>query len=126
MVISKNHAVIVIEDLKVKNMPKSAVGTVSQPGCNVGFKPFDTGFGLARNASAVVILRKKMTCHKASLRVRYADILRILMSTALVNFSCGARRICLWRNGTVRLSVEAGIHRSGLGFGLHTVGIFAL
>ncbi|WP_158661967.1 transposase, partial [Escherichia coli] len=30
--VSKNHAMIVIEDLKVKYMSKSAAGTVSQPG----------------------------------------------------------------------------------------------
>lgn len=33
--ISKNHAMIVIEDLKVSNMSKSAAGTLSQPGRNV-------------------------------------------------------------------------------------------
>lgn len=36
--ISKNHAMIVIEDLKVKNMSKSAAGTVKQPGRNVRAK----------------------------------------------------------------------------------------
>jgi putative transposase len=36
--ISKNHAMIVIEDLKVANMSKSAAGTVSQRGRNVRAK----------------------------------------------------------------------------------------
>lgn len=36
--ISKNHAMIVIEDLKVSNMSKSAAGTVDQPGRNVAAK----------------------------------------------------------------------------------------
>lgn len=36
--ISKNHAMIVIEDLKVSNMSRSAAGTVSQPGHNVRAK----------------------------------------------------------------------------------------
>ena len=36
--VSKNHAMIVIEDLKVSNMSKSAAGTVSQPGRNVQAK----------------------------------------------------------------------------------------
>lgn len=36
--ISKNHAMIVIEDLKVSNMSKSASGTVDQPGRNVAAK----------------------------------------------------------------------------------------
>jgi putative transposase len=36
--ISKNHAMIVIEDLKVSNMSKSAAGTESQPGRNVRAK----------------------------------------------------------------------------------------
>ncbi|EBR5511235.1 IS200/IS605 family element transposase accessory protein TnpB [Salmonella enterica] len=36
--ISKNHAMIVIEDLKVKNLSKSATGTLSQPGRNVRSK----------------------------------------------------------------------------------------
>ena len=33
--ISKNHAMIVVEDLKVENMSKSAKGTVEKPGKNV-------------------------------------------------------------------------------------------
>ncbi|MDL4915527.1 MAG: transposase [Enterobacterales bacterium endosymbiont of Blomia tropicalis] len=36
--ISKNHAMIVIEDLQVKNMSKSSAGAVSQPGRNVRAK----------------------------------------------------------------------------------------
>ena len=36
--ISKNHAMIVTEDLKVANMTKSAAGTASQPGHNVRAK----------------------------------------------------------------------------------------
>lgn len=36
--ISKNHAIIVIEDLKVSNMSKSAKGTTEQPGRNVRAK----------------------------------------------------------------------------------------
>ncbi|ABB62657.1 RNA-guided endonuclease InsQ/TnpB family protein [Shigella dysenteriae] len=36
--VSKNHAMIVIEDLKVSNMSTSAAGTVSQPGRNVRAK----------------------------------------------------------------------------------------
>ncbi len=34
--VSKNHAMIVIEDLKVSNMSKSAAGTVSLPGAMSG------------------------------------------------------------------------------------------
>ncbi len=37
-VISKNHAMIVVEDLQVKNMSKSAAGTVEQPGKQVRAK----------------------------------------------------------------------------------------
>ncbi|MHB5535482.1 RNA-guided endonuclease InsQ/TnpB family protein, partial [Klebsiella pneumoniae] len=36
--VSKNHAMIVIEDLKVSNMSKSAAGTVDEPGRNVASK----------------------------------------------------------------------------------------
>lgn len=36
--VSKNHAMIVIEDLKVSNMSKSAAGTVDEPGRNVAAK----------------------------------------------------------------------------------------
>ncbi len=36
--LSKNHAVIVLEDLKVKNMTKSAKGTAQEPGRNVAAK----------------------------------------------------------------------------------------
>ncbi|WP_433997268.1 RNA-guided endonuclease InsQ/TnpB family protein [Escherichia coli] len=48
--VSKNHAMIVIEDLKVSNMSKSAAGTVNIAGAQcpgkIRFKPFDTGSGL--------------------------------------------------------------------------------
>ena len=36
--ISKNHAVVVMEDLKVRNMSRSASGTIEQPGRNVRAK----------------------------------------------------------------------------------------
>lgn len=36
--ISKNHAMIYVEDLKVSNMSKSAKGTIEQPGTNVAQK----------------------------------------------------------------------------------------
>jgi putative transposase len=36
--LSKNHATIVVEDLKVSNMSKSAAGTVEKPGANVAAK----------------------------------------------------------------------------------------
>lgn len=36
--LSKNHALIVIEDLKVKNMTRSAKGTLDEPGRNVKAK----------------------------------------------------------------------------------------
>lgn len=36
--ISKSHAIIVIEDLKVKNMSRSASGTIAEPGRNVKAK----------------------------------------------------------------------------------------
>ncbi|MDT9155925.1 transposase, partial [Escherichia coli] len=36
--ISQNHAMVCIEDLKVRNMSKSAAGTLDQPGRNVRAK----------------------------------------------------------------------------------------
>ena len=36
--LSKNHAIIVVEDLKVSNMSKSAAGTIENPGVNVSAK----------------------------------------------------------------------------------------
>jgi IS605 OrfB family transposase len=36
--LSKNHAMIVVEDLKIKNMSKSAKGTMDSPGINVSAK----------------------------------------------------------------------------------------
>ena len=36
--ISKSHAIIVVEDLKIKNMSKSAKGTIDEPGKNVRAK----------------------------------------------------------------------------------------
>jgi putative transposase len=34
----KNHAVIVLEDLKIRNMTKSAKGTIEEPGVNIKAK----------------------------------------------------------------------------------------
>jgi putative transposase len=36
--LSKNHAVVVVEDLQVRSMSKSAAGTAGQPGRNVKAK----------------------------------------------------------------------------------------
>lgn len=50
--ISKNHAMIVVEDLKVRNMSKSAKGDVTRSGCNVKAKSglnksiLDQGWGM--------------------------------------------------------------------------------
>jgi putative transposase len=52
--ISQNHAVIVVEDLKVSNMSRSAKGTVDEPGKNVAAKSglnkaiLDQGWGMFR------------------------------------------------------------------------------
>jgi len=52
--ISKNHAVVVVEDLQVRNMSKSAKGTLEEPGRNVGAKAglnkaiLDQGWGMFR------------------------------------------------------------------------------
>src|SRR5204863_8508551 len=51
---SKNHAVIVIEDLQVTNMSRSAKGTVEEPGMRVAQKSglnkaiLDQGWGMFR------------------------------------------------------------------------------
>jgi len=37
--ISKNHAIICMEDLQIKDMTESAKGTVENPGSNVKAKP---------------------------------------------------------------------------------------
>lgn len=53
--ISKNHAVVVLEDLKVSNMSRSAKGNVDNPGKNVRAKAglnksiLDQGWGMFRN-----------------------------------------------------------------------------
>ena len=53
--ISKNHAVVVLEDLKVSNMSRSAKGTIKNPGKNVKAKAglnksiLDQGWGMFRN-----------------------------------------------------------------------------
>ena len=50
--ISKNHAVVIVEDLKIRNMSQSAAGTVEQPGTNVKRKSglnrsiLDQGWGI--------------------------------------------------------------------------------
>lgn len=100
---------IVIEDLKVSNMSKSAAGTVSQPGRNVRAKSglnrsiLDQGWYEMRRqleyrrsgvavryllfrqrtqasvARAVVIQRNKIACHKVNSDARYVDIQRTPM-----------------------------------------------
>ena len=53
-IISKKHATIVVEDLKIKNMSRSAKGTLEQPGKNVRAKSglnksiLDQGWGMFR------------------------------------------------------------------------------
>ena len=53
-IISKNHAVVVLEDLKVQNMTASAQGTVEQPGRNIRQKSglnksiLDQGWGMLK------------------------------------------------------------------------------
>lgn len=53
-IISKNHAVVVLEDLKVSNMSRSAKGSVEEPGTNVNAKSglnksiLDQGWGMFR------------------------------------------------------------------------------
>ena len=52
--ISKNHAVVVVEDLQIGNMSQSAKGTVEEPGTNVAAKSglnkaiLDQGWGMFR------------------------------------------------------------------------------
>ncbi|EST83154.1 putative virulence protein [Escherichia coli ECC-1470] len=100
---------IVIEDLKVSNMSKSAAGTVSQPGRNVRAKSglnrsiLDQGWYEMRRqleykqlwrggqvlavppaytsqrCASVVIQRKKTACHKVNSDARYVDIQRTPM-----------------------------------------------
>ncbi len=106
--VSKNHVMIVIEDLKVSNMSKSAAGTVSQPGRNPGksglnrsildragmkcaasLSTSSSGVAVrcllfrqrtqASVARAVVIQRKKIACHKVNSDARYVDIQRTPM-----------------------------------------------
>jgi putative transposase len=53
--ISKNHAVVVLEDLRISNMSRSAKGTIENPGRNVKAKAglnksiLDQGWGMFRN-----------------------------------------------------------------------------
>lgn len=114
--ISKNHAMIVIEDLKVSNMSKSAKGTTDQHGKNVRAKSSlnrtildqvgtNSGDSLSissygagarywqsippipvKNARAVVIRQKKTDSHKARLYVWPADIVQTPISMAPVTF----------------------------------------
>ncbi len=107
--VSKNHAMIVIEDLKVSNMSKSAAGTVSQPGRNVraksglnrrywiragmkcaaSLRTSSSGVAVrcllfrqriqASVARTVVIQRKRTACHKVNSDARYVDIQRTPM-----------------------------------------------
>lgn len=114
--ISKNHAMIVIEDLKVSNMSKSAKGTAERPGRNIRAKSglnrsiLDQGGtkcadSLSTSSSgvvvrywrylrhtqasvvpAVVIRRKKTVKRKVNSCVRYAAIPRTPISTEHVTF----------------------------------------
>ncbi|PAZ27593.1 hypothetical protein APX81_00290, partial [Escherichia coli] len=57
--ISKNHAMIVIEDLKVSNMSKSAKGTTEQHGRNVKAKS-----GLNRSSIGIKTPKRVKKHHK--------------------------------------------------------------
>jgi len=111
--ISKNHAMIVIEDLKVSNMSKSAKDTAEQHGRNVKAKSglnrsmLDQGLYEMRRqleykqlwragqvlrhtptsvVPAVVIQQKRTACHKVDSGALNADIVRTPISTVLVTF----------------------------------------
>ena len=79
--ISKNHALVVMEDLKVRNMSKSASGTVESPGRNVKAKSglnksiLDQGWGefrrqlgykLAWNGGTLIVIPAQYTSRECS------------------------------------------------------------
>jgi len=80
--ISKNHAVVVLEDLKVRNMTASAKGTVEQPGRNVRQKAglsksiLDQGWGML----------KQMLDYK----LRWAGGMLLLVDPAYTSQTCAA------------------------------------
>lgn len=84
--ISKNHAMVVLEDLRVSNMSKSAKGTIEEPGRNVAAKS-----GL----------------NKAILDQGWFEFRRQL------EYKQSWRGGHLWRGGAVRPFDEAGTHRAG-------------
>jgi putative transposase len=82
--ISQNHAMVVIEDLKVRNMSRSAKGTIEEPGTNVRAKAglnkaiLDQGWGHFRR-----MLEYKLTW-------RGGELLAVLPAyTSLVCSACG-------------------------------------
>ena len=72
--ISKNHAVVVVEDLQVSTMSRSAKGTVEKPGRNVAAKSglnkaiLDQGWGMFRRMLAYKQLSGVAACSSPYLR----------------------------------------------------------
>ena len=79
--ISKNHAIVVMEDLRITNMTKSAKGTIEQPGRNVRAKAglnrriLDQGWGefrrqlgykLTWNCGTLLLVDPRNTSRKCS------------------------------------------------------------
>jgi putative transposase len=68
--ISKNHAVVCIEDLQVRNMSKSAAGTIEKPGRNVGAKSglnraiLDQGWSAFRVTAWVAAFKRQTSFYR--------------------------------------------------------------
>lgn len=151
--ISKNHAIIIIEDLKVSNLSKSAKGTAEQHGRNVKAKSglnrsiLDQGWYEMRRqleykplwrGGQVLVINSAYTSQKCACCGHTAKENRQSQS----RFEClacgykenadinGARNILAAGHavlacggGAVRPPVEAGTHRSESDSGLNAVGI---
>lgn len=101
--ISQNHAVVVMEDLKVKNMSRSAAGTVENPGRNVRAKSglnksiLDQGWGefrrqieykLTWNGGTLVLVPPQYTSQKCHV-CGNVDKQNRKSQTAFVCSACG-------------------------------------
>ncbi len=137
--ISKNHAMIAVEDLQVRNMSKSAKGTADAPGRNVRAKSglnksiLDQGWGefrrqLEYKTAWRLLCRRRPEEHEPNMPVLRPYFSREPQGTGAVRlhqvwsygkrrsrrrdqcFSGGARRSSLWREGAVGPLEEAGTH----------------
>jgi len=85
--ISKNHAVVFLEDLKITNMSKSAKGSIESPGKNVKEKSglnksiLEQGWGIFCNQLTYKLKWLGGWCVTSTLNIRAKNVPNVYVST---------------------------------------------